>query len=324
VLDTGKVTSSAYPYGYYRFDIATSPQANWGIVAWSNPAGESYLSAFIHRESFDDNRSVSNEIWTSSSSRTAVQSMAITIDQNRKSGVTSQTISQNGIPNADHCVTAGGDPLENDFFVAANSKTVDPNYPSAYLSDKPDPPPNPSLDRVSAITINGWVQVLSATATASSVPCAVNQSAMIYALVFNNKVKHQTLFYQLDLNWFCYARTHADHKNWCQETVPRMNYFMTGQGDVWGIDDPINNYINHSTNRLYSLLQNESLQEIDINFLPRIAQLIHTAQHGMDHDLSHWQWGSFYYGQHTWGNAALVSKWMSPNFSPEVVYSPPR
>jgi hypothetical protein len=103
-----------------------------------------------------------------------------------------------------------------------------------------------------------------------------------------------------------------------------MNYFMIGQGDVWGIDDPINNYINHSTNRLYSLLQNESLQEIDINFLPRIAQLIHTAQHGMDHDLSNWQWGSFYYGQHTWGNAALVSKWMSPNFSPEVVYSPAR
>jgi hypothetical protein len=103
-----------------------------------------------------------------------------------------------------------------------------------------------------------------------------------------------------------------------------MNYFMTGQDNIWGIDDPINNYVNTATNQRYALLQHPALLDIDINFLPRVAQLIRSGQYGIDPDLSHWQWGSFYYGQHTWGSATLVSNWTSANFSPEIVYSPAR
>jgi hypothetical protein len=248
--------------------------------------------------------------------------MAISINHDLETGVTTQTIFQTGIPNADDCTTSSGDPLEYDFFIAANSRTLDPNYPSAYLSDRPDPPPNPSLDQVSAITINGWIQLVSATSTSAPGLCAVNQSALIYALVFNNTVNHQTLFYQLDLNWFCYSGTDPDVNIWCRVAVPQMNYFMTGQDNIWGIDDPINNYVNTATNQRYALLQHPALLDIDINFLPRVAQLIRSGQYGIDPDLSHWQWGSFYYGQHTWGSAVLISKWMSANFSPAIVYSP--
>jgi hypothetical protein len=143
---------------------------------------------------------------------------------------------------------------------------------------------------------------------------------MIYALVFNNTVNHQTLFYQLDFSWFCYAGTDPAINSWCQATVPQSDYFMTGQGGIWGIDDPISNYVNRATSQPYSLLQSPSVMDIDINFLPRIAQLIQTNQYGMDAELSHWQWGAFYYGQHTWGSAALVSSWTSANFSPSLVY----
>jgi hypothetical protein len=61
VQDTGRVTSAAYPGGYYPFDIATSPQANWDIVAWSNPAGASYLLPFVSSESFD-HQTVANQV----------------------------------------------------------------------------------------------------------------------------------------------------------------------------------------------------------------------------------------------------------------------
>jgi len=323
VQDTGQVISTTYPGGYYPFDIATSLQANWFVAAWSNAPGESYLSPFFSLQTLTmNNQTVSDELWISTSSQTASQSMAIMIDYNVASGLTSQTIFQVGIPDASYCATPDGDPLEHDFFVAANSKSVDPNYPSAYERDGQTPPPNPSLDQLTALTINGSVALLAALSAASPGQCPLNQSAMIYALVFSNTVNHQTLFYQLDFNWFCYAGTDPDVNTWCETAIPQMNYFMTGQGGIWGIDDPISNYVNRTTKQQYALLQGTSVMDVDIDFLPRIAQLIQTNQNGIDADLSHWQWGSFYFGQHTWGSAALVSSWTSANFSPSLSIRP--
>jgi hypothetical protein len=320
VQDTGRSTSTTYPEGYYHFDIVTSPQANWGVVAWGNAPGESYLSPFFKIESLDSNQMVSDDIWISSSSQTAAQSMAIMIDQNLASSVASQTIFQVGIPDPTYCASSNGSPLEYDLFVAANSRSMDPDYPSAYASDGQSPPPNPSLDQLSAITINGSVELLAAMPAATPAQCPLNQSAMIYALVFSNTVDHQTLFYQLDFNWFCYAGTNSALNAWCAAAIPQLNYFMTGQDGIWGIDDPISNQVNRTTNQPYALLQSPSVMDVDINVLPRIAQLIQTNQNGLDTDLSHWRWGAFYYGQHTWGSAALVSSWTSANFGPSIVY----
>jgi hypothetical protein len=322
IQDTGVKINVDYPGGYYPYDIATSPEANWGVIAWTNPSGEAYLNAPIDLPTFDARQKLESRTWISTSSPAASQSMALMWTENFEKGTTSQTLFQVGINNTGGCADSQGNPLEHDFFVAPNSKALNPYYPSAYINDAPNPPTNPFLNQITALTINGSVELLAQMPTTSPGQCAVNQSGLIYALIFNNPVRHQTLFYQLDLSYFCYAGTDLAINEWCETASLQTNYFFTGENGVWGIDDPITKYIDPATHLPYSLLQNAHTDNLSINFLPRIAYLIEHGQDGLDTDISHWQFGSIYFGQHTWGSSALVSVWTSANFTPTIVYTP--
>jgi hypothetical protein len=322
VQDTGLKTTGDYPRGYYPYDIATSPDANWGVIAWTNPAGEAYLNAPIDLPTFDDQQKLQSRTWISTSSPAANQSMALIWTENVARDTTSQTLFQDGINDTGGCTDSQGNPLEYDFFVAPNSKGLDPYYPSAYLSDAPNPPNKPFLNEATALTINGSVQLLAEMPTTSPGQCAVNQSGLLYAQILNNPVRHQTLYYQLELSVFCYAGTDPAYNEWCKTTPLQMNYFFTGANNVWGIDDPITNYVNPATHSPYSLLEDGGTVNLAINFLPRIAHLIQHGEHGLDTDLLHWQLGAIYFGQHTWGSSALVSVWSSANFAPTIVYTP--
>ncbi len=322
VQDTGHVVTKANPGGYYPYDSATSPNANWSIVAWTNPAGEAYLAPFIDLPSYGAKGEITGQTWEAANSPTASQNVALIIGQNLQTGINSQTLLQNGIEGVKGCTTAGGTPQEYDFFVSGSSTKTNPYYPSAYLADQPKPPLNPALSQVSAINVKGSVTLVAQGPTVSPGQCPVNQSSLLYALIFNNLSKHQTLFYQLELNSFCYAGTDASRNAWCKSYVPSANYFNTGQSNVWGIDDPLTSYVNPATNQPFTLLQKAGTLTLNLNLLPRIAHLIQTGQYGMDTNLADWQWGSFYYGQHTWGSSGLVSTWSSVNFGPSIVYSP--
>jgi hypothetical protein len=322
VQDTGAKTNSDHPRGYYPYDIATSPDANWGVIAWTNPVDQAYLNAPIYLPDFDAQRKLRSRTWISSSSPVANQKMALVWTENLTSGTTAQILYQSGINDIGGCTDSQGNPLEYDFFVAPNSKGLDPYHPSAYLNDEPNPPTNPFLNQITALTIEGSVELLAQMPTTSPGQCAVNQSGLLYALIFNNPVHHQTLYYQLDLNGFCYAGPDPAYNEWCKTTPHQMSYFFTGANNEWGIDDPITNYLNSATHSPYSLLGEGGTDDLALDFLPRIAYLIQHGEHGLDTDLSHWQVGAIYFGQHTWGSSALVSKWSSANFAPTIVYTP--
>jgi hypothetical protein len=322
ILDTGHVVTKAIPGGYYPYDSATSPNANWNIVAWTNPAGEAYLAPFIDLPSYGANGAITAQTWEAVNTPTATQNLALIISQNLQTGISSQTLMQNGIEGVKGCTTAGGTPQEYDFFVGGNATKTNPYYPSAYLADQPNPPLNPALSHVTGIDVKGAVTLIAQGPTAVPGQCPVNQSSLLYAVIFNNLSKHQTLFYQLDLNSLCYAGTDASRNAWCKSYVPAANYFSIGQNNVWGIDDPLTSYVNPATNQPFPLLQTPGTLTLNLNLLPRIAHLIQTGQYGMDTNLADWQWGSFYYGQHSWGSSALVSTWSSVNFGPSIVYSP--
>jgi hypothetical protein len=322
IQDTGDVVTKTHPGGYYPYDSATSPDANWNIVAWGNPPGEAYLAPFIDLPTYGAGGKITAQTWEAAYSATASQNLALIISQNLQSGVNSQTLLQNGIESVKGCTTAAGTPQEYDFFVSGSDKKTNPYYPSAYLSDQPDPPQNPPLSQVTALDIDGSVTLVAQGPTVVPGQCPVNQSSLLYSLIFNNLSKHETLFYQLELNSFCYAGTEASRNAWCKAYVPSMNYFFTGQNGVWGIDDPLTSYVNPATKKPFALFQTAGTLTLAINLLPRIAHLIESGADGMDTNLADWQLGSFYYGQHTWGSSALVSTWSSANFSPSIVYTP--
>jgi hypothetical protein len=317
VMDTARTVNQAYPGGYYPFNTTTSSNANWAFVAWSNPENIPYLNPFISFPTFGENQQLTGQTWLASSSQTASQNMAVIINQNFTAGTTSEIFLQDGLTNLSGCSDGQGNPIEYDFFAFPNSPNFNPYYPSAYLQSAANPP----LNKVTGLNVKGSVGLLAQLSTSVPSRCPATQSSMIYSLIFNNTVTGQILFYQLDLNFFCYFGSDLDRNKWCSTVIPQMNYFFTGQGNVWGIDDPITNYVDPKTNAPYPLLQNTGTLNIDVNFMPRIAYLIQNAQYGMDNNLSHWQLGGIYYGQHTWGDAALVSNWSSANFAPTIVYS---
>jgi hypothetical protein len=310
ILDTGKVKGS------YNFDQATSTAANWSIVAWSNPPGKSYFQPFTKTTSGD------TQIWETLSSSAAKQSMALALEMTPTTGVAAETLLQKGFTSTSGCSTAQGNPLENDFFVSGNARSTNPHYPSAYLRDGAKPPANPPLSQVTAIDIQGTVQLLESEAVVATGPCLVDQSGMLYALIFQDTVKGQWLYYQLDLNAFCFPGTNAARNAWCRTYKPSMTYFATGTNSTWGIDDVITNYTSSKTKTAFSLLRSPGAIALDLNFLPRIASLITKGQYGLDKTLADWTWNGFYYGQHTWGSATLQSSWTSTNFSPTIQYTP--
>ena len=225
VQETGTVVTKANPGGYYPYDSATSPNANWIVVAWTNPAGEDYLAPLIDHPRYGANGEITAQTWEAANSQTASQDLALSISQNLQTGMNSQTLLQNGIKSLKGCTTAGGTPQEYDFFVSGSSTRTNPYYPSAYLADQPNPPLNPALSQVSAINVKGSVALVDQEPTVSPGQCPINQGSLLYSLIFNNLSKHQTLFYQLDLNFFCYSGTDASRSSWCKSYVPSENYF---------------------------------------------------------------------------------------------------
>lgn len=299
--------------GYYPFDIATSAAANWGIVAYANAPNESYLMPFTTTTSGTVTE------YSTVSSTTAAQGMALTFSKDSSTGNGIQTLTQSGVTTGALC----SNNTEIDLFLFPNGNAPpnqDPAYPTAYLASAP----KPTLDLLSGIMVSGSVTLQSQSSSTGSAaaPCEINQGAMIYSLTLNNATTSQTLFYQIAFNYFCYPGNNATFNAYCSATIPSMNYFFTGSGGVWGIDDPINNYTNTATGVAYTLISTNVPVSVAINILPRLAYLIENGQYGLDTTLSHWSIGSFYYGQHTWGSASLASTWSSTNFGPSILIQP--
>ncbi len=301
--------------GYFPFDQATSSAANWNIVAWSNPANQSYMSPLLNIPTYNGGNLVA-QTWIANQNANSIQPMAVSLSLDLQHNTSSQMLIQNGSYNTSNDTTCS---QENDLFVFPNSTTYNTAYPNAYSTTAT----NPTLDKVTAMTVNGQVSLLSASNTTTTPsPCSLNMGSMIYALSFSNTSSGATFYYQLGLNFFYFNGSNATYNSIFSSGVLNENYFFTGAGNEWGIDDPITSYTNPATGSAYTLFQNPGAYNLNLNVYPRIAYLITNGQYGLDTNLSHWKLSGIYYGHTQHGTAYIGSNWSSANFFPTITYNP--
>jgi hypothetical protein len=131
--------------------------------------------------------------------------------------------------------------------------------------------------------------------------CKVNQNHAITSVVFTNRRRRQTLFYQLTLHQdglreagpFWWATGKSGMGGWAS-TKGEERYGFQDRLEKFGLREPE---------------RGERLQ-LDIDLLGRIRQIISEGgKYGMDQDLSDWFLTGAYFGQGLWGRGNLSTRW---------------
>jgi hypothetical protein len=241
----------------------------WGIAAWNIPGDR--LPPFTVRR--DRGRSVFE---------TANRVASVKVIQ--EDGKARYTLAQNGahLP----CEGANGRAREFDLFVASEGPALATQLPA--------------LGGMKALIQTVKLAVHTET-PATSNGCAVSQGAAMLALVMDNEVSRQTLFYQLRLNLFCGQGT-KDWARTCRGTVvsPELTFFSAK--NPFGIDD----YLPLTGN---GWLQDDRSYALRLDFLPRLLAALRQAPPGLDRNPDHWRLTRAYHGQHIWGDVSMRSEW---------------
>lgn len=258
---------------------ASGPAAGWGVVAWDIPGGD--LSPFT---------TIKGDYGTVSISRAAAATVTVT---RAPTGETVIGLSQDGavLP----CLSPGGGPRESDLFLSPN-ESVNAFDVSGYAATS-HAYPLTALRHLTAIATVSY----RAGRAAKKETCGVAQGSVMIAVIFDNRIRHQTLFYQLALTLICGPQP-APRQAFCRamQSIPRSNFFSTR--NPFGIDD-----------RLPLLgqpfLMPEETTTVHVDLLPRVLGFLRTAPWSMDPDPSHWSLGSIYAGQNIWGGVSLSTQW---------------
>jgi hypothetical protein len=205
------------------------------------------------------------------------------------------TLSQDGdvLP----CVGPGGQPRESDLFLSPNRTANDFDVPG-YVS----PLHAYSLTALQHLTVQATVSYTAEPATKSEV-CGVAQGGALIAVILDNPVRHQTLFYQLALTIVCGPQP-AERLAFCAKmrSEPWSNFFFTK--NPFGVDD-----------RLpllgQAFLAPGETRTIKADLLPRLIGFLKAGPLALDSDPSHWTIGGFYAGQNIWGGVKLTTHWSS-------------
>ncbi|MCB8881200.1 hypothetical protein ACELLULO517_13210 [Acidisoma cellulosilytica] len=267
---------------------ASGPAASWGVVAWDIPGGD--LSAFTSTQGG------AGPISTSHAAEATVS-----VAQSPADGPVI-SLSQDGaiLP----CQTAGGQPRESDLLLSPNRGNNHFDV-SGYLSQSHAY----ALTSLHHLTASATVSY-SATPSARPEVCGVAQGSALMAVILNNPVRHQTLFYQLALTLVCGPQP-APRLAFCAKmrAEPWSNFFFTK--NPFGVDD-----------RLpllgQAFLTSGETRTIHVDLLPRLIGFLRAGPLSLDTDPSHWTIGGFYAGQDIWGGVKLTTHWSSVQLVADV------
>ena len=153
-------------------------------------------------------------------------------------------------------------------------------YPQAVLASA-------KLGEISRLYLSVTAEPV-AFSTLAGAQCAVTAAGMIAAVVFNNRVAHQTLFYQLRLQSY---RNSAG-----------PGFFANAQ--PFGFRDMIREF-----GVFPDGLPTGAPTPVTIDLLPRLKTILSTATNGLDTNVRNWTTGSAYVGQGVFGNVRAESAW---------------
>lgn len=263
------------PFAY----TASGPAADWGVVAWDIPGGD--LSVFTTTTD-----AAGHAI---AMSRAAEASVTV----RHHAGGATITLLQDGtvLP----CVGHDGGPRESDLFLSPNQKTNGFDAPGYTDGDH-----TYALTALKHLTAKVTVSYTASPVKKAAV-CGVAQGGALIAVILDNRVTHQTLFYQLALTLICGPQP-APRLAFCAKMreLPRSNFFFTK--NPFGVDD-----------RLPLLgqpfLEPGETRTIEVDLLPRLLGFLRAGPLALDTDASHWTFGAFYAGQNIWGGVALTTHW---------------
>ncbi len=264
---------------------ASGAAPNWGIAQWGAPGR---LPPFKVTQQGGD---------TISSS---VSPGASVVVKRGPDGTESYTLSQNGavLP----CETASGSPREFDLLASPDVSASPSGDISAYHVRSN----GIALSAMSHLRVRATVSMHYADI---SVPksCGVSQGGVLISVILNNLVSHQTLFYQLGLGSLCGPQP-AARGVMCMnaQTHPHSNFFF--KTNPFGVDDAL-------PLLGQPWLTNGETRTINADILPRLLLFVRNGPPGMDHDPAHWVLGSYYNGQHIWGDVSLTSTWQNAGMS---------
>jgi hypothetical protein len=248
----------------------TGGTPKWNIANWNIPGGK--------LPPFTVSRQGTNTLFTS---RAAESSVVIT---QISAGTASYQLSQNGavLP----CGT-GGAPLESDLLAGSYHQDAPPGK---YLA----------LSALTSLISTTTIKYQYGEATPRHI-CAVSQGGPLISVILNNRTKHQTFFYQLELGDVCGLQP-AARARMCEAAGanPRPSFYSNK--NPFGADEPL---------PLFGekwLADNET-RAIRVDLLPHLIDLVENGPPAMDHDLSHWTMGGYYNGQHIWGDMTMTTTW---------------
>ncbi len=274
-------TRTVQPNGQPAEYGASGTAPNWAIAQWGAP---NKLPPFTVTQQGDD---------TISSSASPGASVVV---KRGPEGTESYTLSQNGavLP----CETASGSPREFDLFASPDVNA----RPSGGISAYHVRSNGIALSAMSHLRVRATV---SMHYTDISVPksCGVSQGSVLISVILNDLISHQTLFYQLGLGSLCGPQP-AARMAFCldAQTHPRSNFFF--KTNPFGVDDAL-----PLLGRPW--MKNGETRTINVDILPRLIHFVETGPPGMDHDPAHWVLGSYYNGQHIWGDVSLTTVWQN-------------
>jgi hypothetical protein len=257
----------------------SGPAPNWHIASWSIPGP--------HLPAFAVSQQGGETIYDSRAPEAQV-SLHVLGD-----GSAFYVLSQNGaiLP-----CEKRGQPDEADLFSSPNSASVKPPAVAAVLIRSN----SISLASMAHLYATQTVGFTYGYAT-SSPSCAVNKGAPLIAVILNNLVAHQTLFYQLALGGMCDDRQAAAGEA-CQARMANPHGSFFSRANPFGVDDAL-------PLLGQPWLRNHETRALKLDLLPRLLTFIQSGPAAIDHDPSHWVLGSYYNGQHIWGDVTMQTVW---------------
>jgi hypothetical protein len=267
------------PGGPFNYAI-TGKEPDWYIQAWNIPAGR--LPPFI------EEKKGLNTVFSSSAPEAGV-TIVRTPDTRM-----SYRLSQNGavLP-----CERQGEPLESNLLAGPVSLR------SGSQDRKNSTFPHKNVTQISQLAnlvASATLKVGFGAATTRK-GCAVSQAAALISVVLNNRIAHQTLFYQVALYLGCGPQP-ANRQALCERLrrVPRASYYFST--NPFGVADVLPLFGQ-------KWLADNERRAVRLDLLPHILQLIDTGPATMDRDPSHWTVDGYYNGQHIWGDVIMWSEW---------------
>ena len=175
---------------------------------------------------------------------------------------------------------------EFDSFAEVNDPGTYPGYPSGHVTV------SPTLQNMNSLGLN--ISLIIQHMDVVDNKCQINQNSQMIAIVLQNKVKGQVLFYQIELGGY-YNRSGLPKQFWWSTTSP-FGYTETAA-------------IGYNTPQAVPGIK----RIFNLNILPNLKRIIASSPASMDKNLNDWIVSSTYHGSAVWGHMSVSANWS--NFS---------